>query len=210
MTRIAVLIESCDTLPLLVDDPSDEHQIVIGLVNGDADLTTIFVQRYEPRVRRAVIDAGVPATDADDVTQEILIEAIRQLSRGAFQHRSSLRTWMRHVTEGRIVDYWRASSRRGRGKTVPFEELPTSTSSLLAPPGQDARILAEEALTSMPPRHRIALVAHFRAGVNVEDLAKLLGVSVERTRGILTEAKALFRKGVCGREETRAPKRLDR
>jgi DNA-directed RNA polymerase specialized sigma24 family protein len=59
----------------------------------------------------------------------------------------------------------------------------------------------------MPPRHRLAIAAHFRGGVSVEDLASSFGLSVARTRNIITEAKDMFRNRVCGGPDKSRPSR---
>lgn len=115
---------------------------------------------------------------------------------------------MRRIAEGRIVDYWRATGRRGRQKTVPFEALDPSTPNFLGAPAQEARLLAEEALAAMPVRHRLAVTAHCRAGMPVDELARLFGLSVQRTRNIITEAKNMFQCHIRGIGKIRRPRRL--
>lgn len=182
--------------------------MVGAVVAGDSDAVGLFVCEYTGRIQRAVREAGVPSSDFEDVAQDILIEALRQLSLNRFQYRSSLRTWVRHVTEGRIADYWRARGRRGRDKTVPLESIDASTPNFLTPAAQEARLLVQEALAAMPVRHRLAITAHFRAGMPVDELARVFSLSVPRTRNIITEAKTMFRRAVRGVGKTRGSRRL--
>ena len=177
--------------------PVDERQIVGGLNAGDANAAEEFVRTYGREVTRAVRNGGVPRADVPDVAQEVMIEAIRQLSHGGFQHRSSIRTWLQHIVRGRIADYWRWTGRRGRGRHLPIEDA-EPVPDFFAPAAQGIRLLVEQTLASMPARHRVALVAHCRGRVPVEELARTLGLSVSRTRNVITEAKGLFRDGVCG------------
>lgn len=181
----------------------DDSELVEGLGTGDSAAAEAFVRQFEPRIRRAVREANVPAADVPDLTQDILIEAVRQITAGQFQHRATLLTWLRHLTRGRVADYWRAASRRGLGKHVPVERAALTERSFLTPAAQEARLLAEQALGSMPVRHRIAITAHCRGGVPIDELARLFGLSVQRTRGIVTEAKRLFRSAICGEKTGR-------
>jgi DNA-directed RNA polymerase specialized sigma24 family protein len=73
---------------------------------------------------------------------------------------------------------------------------------------QEVLLLTEEALLALPPRHRLAIVAHCRGNVPIEDLARLFGLSIARTRGIVTEAKRWFRELVCGPEKIPHTRRL--
>ena len=183
--------------------------MVGGVVSGDPDAFELFVRQYEGRIRQFVRNGGVPASDVPDVAQDILIEALRQISLGQFEHRSNVATWMRRVAHGRIVDYWRSRGRRGRDRTSSLETADLTTAHFSTPAAQEARLLVAQALATMPPRHRIAITAHCRAGVRVETLAQLFGLSVQRTRNIITEAKAMFRTKVCGGEKTMEPGRLE-
>lgn len=196
-----------------VDDPPQavtESELINAIVAGDANATELFVRDNEPRIRRAVRDAGVPSADAPDVVQDIIIEAVRQLSRGQFAQRASLRTWIRTIAEGRIVDYRRAAGRRGSRETVSLEAVEVHVNSFASPAEQEIRLLVEDALDAMPVRHRIALVAHCRAGMPVEELARLFGLSVKRTRNIVTEAGKMFRSEVLGLGKTPGERRLQK
>jgi RNA polymerase sigma factor (sigma-70 family) len=186
----------------------EQRQIVSGVIAGDNSATEAFVREYEPRIKRAVREARIPAADAQDVVQDVLIEAIRQLSAGKFEERAALGTWLRRIISGRVVDYWRREGRRGLGKRVPIESLATGGEEFMTPASQDATLLVEDALEAMPIRHRLAITAHCRGQVPVEDLARLFGVSVDRTRGIVTEAKAMFREHVLGSSKRPRPQRL--
>ena len=188
--------------------PPDERHIIGRVMLGDAQAVEMLVRQFGPRIRRAVQEARVPPIDIDDVVQDVTVEAVRQLSAGRFEQKASLRTWLRHITHGRIVDYWRAAARRGLGKVVSLEAVDGRLPEFLTEASQEALLLTEEALATMPPRHQLAIRAHCREGLPIGDLARLFGLSVDRTRGIVTEAKRMFRRHVRGNEKRPVPRRL--
>jgi RNA polymerase sigma factor (sigma-70 family) len=189
-------------------DTSDDEALVAALAIGDAEATASFVGTFEVRIRHAVQAAGVPQADVPDLTQDILIEALRQLGGPQFKLRSKLGNWVAIVTKGRIVDYRRKSASRGAGKHIPLDMMEPSAASFATPAAQEARLLAHQARDLMPLRHRMALMAHFRQGISVEELAQAFGLSTKRTRTILTEAKAMFRELLQPGEKSPSGRRL--
>jgi RNA polymerase sigma factor (sigma-70 family) len=192
---------------VLADTPDDEN-LLTGLAIGDAEAKASFVHMFERRVRHAVQAAGVPQTDVPDVTQDVLIEALRQLGGAEFKLRGKLGNWVATLTKGRIIDYRRKSARRGAGRHVSIDVMDVSAASFATPPGQEARILANEARDLMPMRHRMALMLHCRHGISVEELARAFGLSTKRTRTIITEAKAMFRELIQTGEKSPSGRRL--
>jgi len=187
----------------------DERPLIGGVGAGDPHAMELFVRQHERSILRVVRDAGVPAADIHDVSQEILLEVLRQLSAGQFEGRSSVRTWLKHVAHGRIVDYWRGRGRRALGHAVSLDAVESADFNFSTPAAQETRLLAEEALATMPVRHRVAITAHCRGGMSVEELARLFGLSEKRTRNLITEAKAMFRSHVCGHGKMGVRRRLD-
>jgi RNA polymerase sigma factor (sigma-70 family) len=186
----------------------DEDALVEGLIAGEPEAAAVFVRKFTPRVRRAVQSARIPSADIEDVTQEILIEALRQLRGPGFELRSTLGHWLKSVAFGRVTDYWRASSRRGRGKHVSLDAVDASKSSLRTLPDQEALVLAEEALALLHPRHQIALIGFFRADVSVKELASQFGLSPQRTRAVIAKARELFCASVRSGEKKPRQRRL--
>jgi RNA polymerase sigma factor (sigma-70 family) len=186
----------------------DEDRVVAGLVIGDSDAADAFATEFEPKIRRAVWAAGVPAADVPDTTQEVLIDAIRQLSKGQFAGKAALATWLRRIIAGKVADYWRAASRQRRTSIVSLETVELDSECLSTVAEQEARLAAQEALDAMTARQCFALAVCYRLGEPVEELARLLNVSPKRAYGILNEAKHVFRSHVVGTEKKNTTRRL--
>jgi RNA polymerase sigma factor (sigma-70 family) len=72
-----------------------------------------FLDLYLPLIRRWLHHYGVPAHDADDLSQEVLAAVVRDLP--AFCHdlrRGALRRWLRTITVNRLRNYWRGRDHR--------------------------------------------------------------------------------------------------
>lgn len=133
---------------------------------------------------RRVSRLAVPASDRADVCQEVLIAAIAPLRKGRFHEHAALATWLHHIATGRAIDYHRRRSGRDRA---------------IVGTGRDARslttiqyqgILLREALSILPSRERPAFLRFYVRGLPVEKIAGTMGLSVSRTREILTKTKA--------------------
>jgi RNA polymerase sigma-70 factor (ECF subfamily) len=78
------------------------------------DLTTL----YRPLILGWLRRQGVPPSDLDDLTQEVLLAVVKSLP--AFHHsgrRGAFRAWLRTIVCQRSCDYWRAfqAARRAKG-----------------------------------------------------------------------------------------------
>ena len=72
----------------------------------DADWRRAY-DLYAPLLRQWAARAGVPAADADDLVQEVLLAVVKQV--GAFDRRQagSFRRWLRTVLGRRVTDFLR-------------------------------------------------------------------------------------------------------
>jgi RNA polymerase sigma-70 factor (ECF subfamily) len=77
----------------------------IGEENAWKDLTRL----YRPLILGWLNRQGVPASDQEDLTQEVLLTVVKHLP--GFRHsgqRGAFRTWLRTIVCSRTADYWRA------------------------------------------------------------------------------------------------------
>jgi RNA polymerase sigma-70 factor (ECF subfamily) len=85
-----------------------------GETNAWKDLTDL----YRPLIIGWLNRQGVPASDLDDLSQEVLLSVVKHLPE--FQHsgnRGAFRSWLRTIVCSRTTDYWRAidAGTRARG-----------------------------------------------------------------------------------------------
>lgn len=79
---------------------------------NDADWSRL-IEAYSPLVRTWVLRSGVQATDADDLTQEVLLVLHRELP--SFQHNQrvgAFRSWLRQIVVHRLRNFLRARGRQ--------------------------------------------------------------------------------------------------
>jgi RNA polymerase sigma-70 factor (ECF subfamily) len=157
-------------------------------------------------------------TDAEDVTQEVLLQVIRKL--GTFRGESSLSTWLHRITVNAALALRRRRDGSGeRQLTVPLEQWLAAPSQPgharswgVAPDeqalGRERRFLIEAAIRSLPPLYRDVYVL-----ADVEELAndtigEMLGLSLPAVKSRLHRARLLMRAALAPHfedEPRRAP-----
>ena len=156
---------------ILTDPDSD----VVGLVaNGDmTGALRRLMDRHGPGVYRYCREALRDATLADDVQQQVFIQAFRDLPR--FTGRSSVRTWLFAIARHRVLD---AAKSRRRAQSHQGEDDGTSVPDPQPSPGEsidDVRL--REALLvclgKLDENQRTAVLLRFQQGFTFEDMAEV-------------------------------------
>src|SRR5439155_11817187 len=118
--------------------------------NGDAAaynrLLTSLAPALRSVARRGLGRAGLPADDAEDVVQEILLAI--HLKRQTWDASLPLGPWLRAIARNKLID---AMRRRGRRDHVPIDDLAEILPSAAAEPTPlPARL--DQHLNSLPDR----------------------------------------------------------
>ncbi|MFI9825244.1 sigma-70 family RNA polymerase sigma factor [Streptomyces sp. NPDC052013] len=111
---------------------------------------------------------------AEDVVQETLVRAWKHAERLAEMEASGLRPWLVTVARRIVIDGWRARAARPReSDPAPLEMMPG--------PDEVSRalevMLVSDALDSLKPTHRTALVETYLKGRTMTQAAAHLGVA---------------------------------
>jgi len=156
----------------------------------DIDLDRLVAQ-FKPVVGFKVKKAlGWGNPDWEDVTNEILTQAIEKVRSGEFRGDSTLGTFIYTIASRRIVDYVRRKTRPLRGAPEsgalpdPREELERE---------QGAEQLAA-AVRSLKPRFREVLRLYYYEDKSREEVARALGITPAQVSERVNYAQKLLRK----------------
>ena len=123
---------------------------------------------------------------AEDLTQEVFLAGARRSADG---HSVDV-PWLITVARNKLVDHWRATSRRDRHlRAIASED---EADEPLSETLDHTR--AAEVLEVLNPTYRLALVLRHIDGLAVPQVAEHLGRTVAATEQILTRARAAFRR----------------
>src|SRR5262245_31420937 len=112
------------------------QSLLLRAQNGETNAWKDLTDLYRPLILGWLSRQGVPASDLEDLSQEVLLSVVRHLP--AFQHsgqRGAFRSWLRTIVCTRTADYWRAvdagaQAQGGSGATAALRELADPDSGL--------------------------------------------------------------------------------
>ena len=81
----------------------------------DPQAWNLFVERYQPRIRRWCVTWGLQDSDADDVAQDVLVKLFAALRKFQYDPSRSFRAWLKTVTQHAWSDFV-AARRRDPGQ----------------------------------------------------------------------------------------------
>ena len=71
-----------------------------------------FDDLYRPLLRAWMARAGVPASDVDDLVQDVLSVVVRKVAEFEWRGRGAFRAWLRTILAHRVRDYFRGQKYR--------------------------------------------------------------------------------------------------
>jgi RNA polymerase sigma-70 factor (ECF subfamily) len=170
-------------------------ELVAGARGGDPEALRTLVTRAYPVVRRwALVRTGDPS-EADDLTQDVLVRVIQRLD--AYHGASRFTTWLYTVTRNAAADRFRREARRRR-----VEADPRAPAELLAdaPPRPDE--VADRAtlgavvrafFQELPHRQREVFDLSELQGLTSVEIGERLGIEPVSVRAHLFKARRALR-----------------
>jgi RNA polymerase sigma-70 factor (ECF subfamily) len=155
---------------------SDDAAAVAKARGGDQDAFRVLVERHSRTIYRLAYRMTGRAEDAEDVVQETLVRAYRQL--GRFEARSNFATWLYRIGFNCAIDYMRARPQRESAETD--EKLEQMAKSSKGPTTDDLVYAGEigervqEALGALSPQERAAFLMRHYHGCSIEEICSTL------------------------------------
>ena len=72
---------------------------------GDPQAWSLFVERYQPRIRAWCLNWGTQDSDADDIAQEVLVKLFAAFGKFRYDPARSFRAWLKTVTQHAWSDF---------------------------------------------------------------------------------------------------------
>ena len=144
-------------------------------------------QQYGPALYRFCLLQMKNAADAEDALQEVFLKRLYRAPE--FDSAEHEKRWLYRVA----LNQCRDELRRKRRTEVPLE-----AAALLAVPEPQRELLAHVA--ALPEKFRTVIHLHYYEGYTVEELAKLLGVSVSSVKMRLMRGREALRREMEGAE----------
>jgi len=185
---------------------TDDLTLVKRVRSGDQRAFKLLVERYQRKVYAVALGMLKDKEEAMDVSQEAFVKVYKYLDH--FKGDASFYTWLYRITVNICIDIIRKRAGAG-GEAVEFDEtLPMDVSEanigalgsrLGTNPQKSAlrRELAEkiqEALATVPEKHRAILLLREIEGMSYEDLSRTLDIPKGTVMSRLFHARAKVQK----------------
>jgi len=181
-------------------DASDE-ELASRFVAGDHGAFDELVRRHRNGIYRFVRwHLGAPGGEAEDVTQDVLIEVFRCLPR--YEGRSRLRTWMLGLAHNVCRQRRRGSSGARRAFVVAdatdevlrtVADATADLDALLA--RREVQVQVRSAIERLGPEHRDVVLLREIEGLSYGEIAGVLQIPVGTVRSRLHNARVEL--GAC-------------
>jgi len=167
-------------------DASEGAAVLARARQGDSEAFRALVERHSRSVFRLAFRMTGNEQDAEDVVQESLLRAYRQL--GRFEARANFGTWLYRITANCAVDLMRARQARhdqARGESlddtaadlrtdVPDPERLTESAEI------QRRVAA--AMSALSPLERAAFTLRHYEGRSIDEISRTLGLGTSAAK----------------------------
>lgn len=140
--------------------------------------------------------------DAEDITQEVFLEAYRSF--GSFRRESKLSTWLYRIAVTKSLDHLRKKKRKKRfsslkrviGFNDPAEELtlPSMETPVEVLSGNERTEILRKALDSLPDNQKTAFLLSKYDGYSNQEIAEVMHTTVSAIESLVHRAKKNLQK----------------
>ena len=175
---------------------TEDGNIVHQCLSGNTEVFVLLVDKYKKRIFALVYAKVGQFQDAEDITQDVFLEAYKKLS--TLRRWDSFYPWLYSIASNRCKNYH--YDRKRRVDTVLFDEQTDSYQADMDAHTEKLRIeRIHDALASLPEIHRQVLVLRYMAGMRSKEIAQTLRVSPntvnQRLMRARTQLKAVLNEG---------------
>lgn len=162
---------------------------------------------YGPRIYNLARRMLGNDADAEDVTQDVLLQVVRKLD--TFRGESALPTWLHRVTVNAALAHRRKRATQEEGRlSEPVEELladghphgpvrPWSIRPEQPVLDRETHRLIEKAIAALPERYRDVYVLADVEGLPNAEIGTMLGLSLANVKSRLHRARLLMRNALA-------------
>ena len=170
-----------------------DREAVARCLAGDRDAFEAIYRQHAGRLYNLAWRMAGGASDADDLLQEIFLQAYRKLD--SFKGDASLGTWLYRLAVNLCLD--RLRSRQGRMAQVTAsmdeEGAPELADRVQPAEWNVTRLDLERAIEELPPSYRAVFVLHDVEGYQHDEIARMLDISDGSSKSLLHKARRKLR-----------------
>ena len=164
------------------------------ILKGDSQAVIEFYKSYSPKILSYLSKKLPRHEDAEDLTNDVFLEAIDSLS--LLRKKENTSAWLYGIAHNKMVDFYRKQKIKSMLLSqAPFLQI--FANEIYQPEFQfeknRIRDKIEEALHNLSHNHRIILQLRYEKGVSVKEIAKTLNLSFKAAESLLFRARQSFK-----------------
>ncbi|NUP99698.1 MAG: sigma-70 family RNA polymerase sigma factor [Armatimonadetes bacterium] len=163
-----------------------DAELVAAVRDGETEAFAVLVERYQDRVVAAAYHLTGDRDAAEDLAQDAFVAAFKQIHR--LRDPSRVGAWLHGITQRLCYKYLRRASRSAELETERMEALPAPPDKV-DEPGELIGLLNE-----LPEQYRQVLAARYLEDLDYDEIARLLGTTVNNVRVRCHRAKNRLRE----------------
>lgn len=168
--------------------------LIKRILIGDSKAVVQFYKFYSPKILSYLTKKLPRKEDAEDLTNDVFLEAIDSLS--FLQKEQNVSAWLYRIAHNKMVDFYR----KRKVKSILLSQAPflqIIANEISQPEFQlekDAiRNRIEAALYGLSDNHRVILELHYEQEIPVKEIARTLNLSFKATESLLFRARQNFK-----------------
>lgn len=183
------------------EDGRTDEQLMLAYGDGSVEAFEILYGRWRRPVYRFLVRQCASAGIADELYQDVWLRVVNARRRYTVAARFS--TWLFRIAHNRLIDHWRAESRKPVAEMPVADDCETGPLDNVAAPDElqperlmerkDLAALVAGAVDSLPGAQREAFLLHEEGGLTIDEIAALTGVGRETAKSRLRYAMIRLR-----------------
>jgi RNA polymerase sigma-70 factor (ECF subfamily) len=163
--------------------------------SGDTDAFALLIKQYKDRVFRFAFGMLSDRMEAEDVMQEAFIKAYYSISR--LESNYAFSSWMTRIVSNLCYD---RIQKRKKENTVSSDQMEAGISTG-GMERSDLHLTIEEAMKTLSPEHREAILLRDVEGYTYDEMAGLLHIPLGTVKSRINAARLLLRKEMKKEED---------
>ena len=168
---------------------SADEKLVSQTLAGDRDAFGVLMHKYQEMVYAYAFQKVRNEADAQDITQEVFLQAYRHLYQ--LRHPHLFRSWLYTVMSNECKRWLMHVVKKRRNEVV-LEEA-ADEASLIEPdhavPVEGWQVDLEQAISALSDENRVAVSMFYMGDCTLKEISEFLGVSVTTVKGKLHRAR---------------------
>jgi RNA polymerase sigma factor (sigma-70 family) len=164
------------------------------ILKGESTAVVEFYKFYSPRILSYLSKKLPSFEDAQEITNDVFLEAIDSLS--MLREKENTSAWLYKIAHNKMVDFYR----KKKIKSLLLSQMPflqIIASQISQPEFQyekeKLKDKIEFALQSLSEKYRRILTLHYEENIPVKEIASTLNMSFKATESLLFRARQSFR-----------------